>query len=188
MTMTWKSCSLPQMWFHRPRPIQWISSSNVVPSLEMADDDGMDVLSAHTLVVAPTLAHRVVSQPVHPHTEIEYRLEGRAPSCTLKIISMTRASLRSQEALKRHILSLVPVWHNKPVMLQVALGTLAVFHLRPSFLHACGGVERLVAVSYSHTTVFRCANSKTFSLHRRFAGLSMKRRVIGTPSSIASCP
>ena len=35
-------------------------------------------------------------------------------------------------ALKRRILSLVPVWHDRPVMLQVALGALAVFHLRPS--------------------------------------------------------
>ena len=35
-------------------------------------------------------------------------------------------------ALKKHILRLVPDWHDRPVMLQVALGALAVFHLRPS--------------------------------------------------------
>ena len=56
--------------------------------MEMANDDDMDVLLAPTIVVPPTLAHPVVSKPVHPRTVMEDRLErlftqGRELASTL---------------------------------------------------------------------------------------------------------
>ena len=110
-------------------PVDQFFMSNAQPVIDMADDD-MDPLLPATMVGAPT--------SVHQRTEIEDRLEslfsrGRELANTLvrpeeNIDDM--AIVAATEVLKRHILSLVPVWHDIPTMLLVALGAI-VFHLRP---------------------------------------------------------
>ena len=103
-----------------------------VGGLETVDDDDLDNFLLGTVVVAPT--------PVHPRTEMEDRLgslltQGCELASTLvhpeeNIDDM--GIVAATEALKKHILRSVPDWHDRPIMLQMGLGALAVFHLRPS--------------------------------------------------------
>ena len=103
-----------------------------VGGLETVDDDDLDNLLPGTMVVAPT--------PVHPRTEIEDRLGSLfTQECELaSTLAHPEENIddmgivAATEALKKHILRLVPDWRDRPVMLQMALGALAVFHLRPS--------------------------------------------------------
>ena len=137
----------------------------------MADDD-MDALFLATMVGAPT--------SVHQRTEIDDQLEslfsrGRELANTLvrpeeNIDDM--GIVATTEALKRHILPLVPVWHDRPVMLQVALGALAVFHLRPSDNTPVEEVNVLLALEGNS---FIRAHGVLFTNHgfswREFAGV-----------------
>ena len=56
-------------------------------------------------------------QPGRPHTDFEAR----------------------SEAHRRHILTIVPDWYNRPATMQLALGALAVYNLRPD----CTPVEEV---------------------------------------------
>ena len=113
-------------------PVDQFFMSNAQPVLDMAGDDDMGALFPATKVGAPT--------SVHQRTETEDGLEGLFSRGRELANTLVRPEgniddmgiVAATEALKRHILSLFAVWHDRPMMLQVALGALAVFHLRPS--------------------------------------------------------
>ena len=80
------------------------------------------------MVLPATAPGAAADGPGRPHTDLEARLErlftrGRELAGTL---------VAATEAHRRHILTMGPNWHNRPVIVQLALGALAVNKLRPS--------------------------------------------------------
>ena len=80
------------------------------------------------------------SQPAHTHTALEDHLERLFAQGRDLASSLVRPEenidemgiVAATETLKRYILTSVPAGQNRPIMLQVALGALAVCDLRPS--------------------------------------------------------
>ena len=108
-----------------PTPALWVGQlfmSNAQPGLDMADDDDVDALFSATMV-APT--------SVHQRTEIEGPLESlfsreRELASTLvrheeNIDDM--GIVAATQALKKHILSLVPLWHGRTNCAACGLGS-----------------------------------------------------------------
>ena len=134
----------------------------------------------------------MVSQPAHTHTALEDRLErlfaqGRDLASTLvrpeeNIDDM--GIVAATETLKRYILTLVPTWQNRPIMLQVTLGAFAVFHLRPSDYTPVEEVNVLWALEGD--SFLRAHGGVLFTHHgyswREFEGIfcsSALRRILG---------
>ena len=75
-----------------------------------------------------------------PHTDLEARLErlftrGRELAGTRtrpEVDILEMGIVAATEAHRRHILTMVPDGHNRPVVMQLALAALAVYNLRPS--------------------------------------------------------
>ena len=66
---------------------------------------------------------------------------------------------------RRHIFFMVvPDWHNRPVMLHLALGALAVYHLRPSDYTPVEEVNILWA--HDGNSYIRAHNGVLFTYHR----------------------
>ena len=123
-----------------PRGADLSLELNARPGPVLDDDDGTGALSEDPAVHTPSLDHPVGSQPAHTHTALEDRLERLFAQGRDLASSLVRPEenidemgiVAATETLKRYILTSVPAWQNRPIMLQVALGALAVFHLRPS--------------------------------------------------------
>ena len=77
--------------------------------------------------------------PGRPHTDLEACLEriftqGRELAGTiirLEVDTLEMGIVAATEAHRRHILTMVPDWHNRPVIVQLALGALAVYNVGP---------------------------------------------------------
>ena len=67
------------------------------------------------------------------------------------------------EAHRRHIFTVVPDWHNRPVMIQLSLGALAVYHLRPSDYTPVEEVNILWALEGN--SYIRAHNGVLFTYH-----------------------
>ena len=76
----------------------------------------------------------------------------------------TSWSVAATEAHRRHILTTVPNWHNRPVILQHALGDLAVYNLRPSDYTPVEEVNILSALEGD--LHMRAHNGALFTYHR----------------------
>ena len=104
--------------------------------VDLANDDDLEP----TLVLPATAPGAAAHGPGRPHTDLEARLErlftrGRELAGTLTRPEVDILEMRivaATEAHRRHILTMVPDWHNRPVIEQLALGALAVYNLRPS--------------------------------------------------------
>ena len=68
------------------------------------------------------------------------------------------------KAHRRHILTIVPIWHNRPFIVQLALGALAVYKMRPS---DCTPVEEVNILSaLEGDWHVRAHNGVLFTYHR----------------------
>ena len=175
-----------------PRAADLSLEPNTQPGPVLADDDGTGALFEDPAVHTPPLDHPVGSQPAHTHTALEDRLErlfaqGRDLSSSLVRQEENRDEMgivAAMETLKRYILTLVPAWQNRPIMLQVALGALAVFHLRPSDYTPVEEVNVLWALEGD--SFLRAHGGVLFTYHgyswRKFEGIfssSALRRIKG---------
>ena len=105
--------------------------------VDLANDD--DDLK-RTLVLPATAPGAAADGPGRPHTDLEARLErlftrGRDLAGTIirpEVDILEMASSRPPKRTDGNILTMVPDWHNRPVIMQLALGALAVCNLRPS--------------------------------------------------------
>ena len=87
--------------------------------------------------------------PGRPHTNLEACLErlftqsrelaGTFVRPEVNILEM--GIVAATESHRRHILTMVTEWHNRPVIMQLAFGALAVYNLRTIGLHAGRGGE-----------------------------------------------
>ena len=76
------------------------------------------------------------NEPGRPHTDLEACMERLLdlagtlvrPEVNIREMGIVAAT----EAHRRHVLTMVPGWHNRPVTMQSALGALAVYNLRRS--------------------------------------------------------
>ena len=194
-------------------PADLFFGANIQPDLAMLDDDGLDDFVPATVVHAPTSAHQYMG--------IEERLEtlfARGEELATTLVRPDESIddmglVAATKALKRHILSLVPAWHNRPVMLEIALGALAVFHLRPSDYTPVEEVNILWALEGN--SIIRARGGVLYTYHgfswRKFEGvfsssalrrikrkmmalevftvkLARPPRAIGTPFSIGLSP
>ena len=108
---------------------------NAQPYPVLADDDGTGALFEDPAVHTPPLDRPAGSQPAHTHTALEDRLERLFAQGRDLASSLVRPEenidemgiVAATETLKRYILTSVPAWQNRPIMLQVALGALQCF-------------------------------------------------------------
>ena len=104
--------------------------------VHIANDDDLEPM----LVLPATAPGAAADGPGRPYTDLEARLErlllrGRELAGTLirpEVDIQEMGIVAATEVHRRHILTMVPDWHNRPVILQLALGALAVYNLRPS--------------------------------------------------------
>ena len=104
--------------------------------VDLANDGDLEP----TLVLPTTASDAAADGPGRPGTDLEARLgrlfvRGRELAGTLirpEIDVLEMGIVAATEAHRRHILTMVPDGHNRPVIMQVALGALAVYNLRPS--------------------------------------------------------
>ena len=75
------------------------------------------------LIPAPKLAWNVSSREAG---------SWRAPFTWPEVDILEMRIVTGTEAHRRHILTMVPDWDNRPIFMRLALGPLAVYNLRPS--------------------------------------------------------
>ena len=152
---------------------------DVRPRVEMPNEDDMPFPA--TIVVHATVADPVAVEQVSSHAEIRDRLEhlfsrGRDLASTLihPVVNIDdTGTVDATEALRSLILKLVPTWHDRPVMLRLALGALAVYHLRSSDYTPVEEVNILWALEGN--SFIRAHNGVLFTYHgfswRKFEGI-----------------
>ena len=110
---------------------------SVQQRVDLANDDDLEP----TLMLPATAPGAAAHGPGRPHTDLEARLErlftrGRELAGTLtrpEVDILEMGIVAATEAHRRHILTMVPDWHKRPVNnMQLALGVLAVYNLGPS--------------------------------------------------------
>ena len=135
--------------------------------VHIANDDVLEP----TLVLPATALDAVANEPGRLHTDLEARLErlfarGMELAGTLvcpKVDVQEMGIVAATEAHRQHILTVEPDWHNRPVMMQLALGALAVCNRRPSDCTPVEEVNTLWALEVnSH---FRGHKGVLFSHH-----------------------